>query len=210
MGLGKLRSCGAEGLVGDSFLELQISRRCPLPLHHGGASSDRRPDFSLPLSRPISGVILAVVKTALATPFLRSLSFYPRDCLDLTIRHDARDETQSLPLSRPIAEVILAVVKTALATPNLRSLSFYPPDCLAPAVRHDAGNNRDRFVFFTGFGASVIFSMHWAQPSCGPSRACRGGQAEWSSRKPTQGQMDGFFSQLQYKCHVEEVASVGD
>ena len=26
----------------------------------------------------------------------------------------------------------------------------------------------------------------------------------------TQGQMDGFFSQLSYKCHLEEVASVGD
>ena len=26
----------------------------------------------------------------------------------------------------------------------------------------------------------------------------------------TLGQMDGFFSQLPYKCHLEEVASVGD
>jgi len=26
----------------------------------------------------------------------------------------------------------------------------------------------------------------------------------------TQGQMDGFLSQLPYKCHLEEVASVGD
>ena len=26
----------------------------------------------------------------------------------------------------------------------------------------------------------------------------------------TQGQMDGFFSQLLYKCYLEEVASVGD
>jgi len=26
----------------------------------------------------------------------------------------------------------------------------------------------------------------------------------------TQGQMDGFFSQLTYKCHLEELASVGD
>ena len=26
----------------------------------------------------------------------------------------------------------------------------------------------------------------------------------------TQGQMDGFFSQLPYKCHLEEVACVGD
>ena len=26
----------------------------------------------------------------------------------------------------------------------------------------------------------------------------------------TQGQMGGFFSQLPYKCHLEEVASVGD
>ena len=28
--------------------------------------------------------------------------------------------------------------------------------------------------------------------------------------KATQGQMDGFFSQLPYKCHLEEVASVKD
>ena len=26
----------------------------------------------------------------------------------------------------------------------------------------------------------------------------------------TQGQMDGFFTQLPYKCRLEEVASVGD
>jgi len=26
----------------------------------------------------------------------------------------------------------------------------------------------------------------------------------------TQGQMDGFFSQLPYKCHLEEVATLGD
>ena len=26
----------------------------------------------------------------------------------------------------------------------------------------------------------------------------------------TQGQMDGFYRQLQYKCYFEEVASVGD
>ena len=26
----------------------------------------------------------------------------------------------------------------------------------------------------------------------------------------TQGQMDGFFSQLHYECHLEEVAFVGD
>jgi len=26
----------------------------------------------------------------------------------------------------------------------------------------------------------------------------------------TQGHMHGFFSQLPYKCHLEEVASVGD
>jgi len=28
--------------------------------------------------------------------------------------------------------------------------------------------------------------------------------------KATQGQIDGFFSQLPYKCNLEEVASVGD
>jgi len=38
---------------------------------------------------------------------------------------------------------------------------------------------------------------------------------EWIARRAsaleaTQGQMDGFFSQLSYKCHLEEVASVGD
>ena len=26
----------------------------------------------------------------------------------------------------------------------------------------------------------------------------------------TQGHMDGFFSETPYKCHLEEVASVGD
>jgi hypothetical protein len=28
--------------------------------------------------------------------------------------------------------------------------------------------------------------------------------------KATQGQMDGFFSQLPYKCHLKEMVSVGD
>ena len=31
-----------------------------------------------------------------------------------------------------------------------------------------------------------------------------------SALEATQGQMDGFFSQLPYKCHLNEVASVGD
>ena len=31
-----------------------------------------------------------------------------------------------------------------------------------------------------------------------------------SALEATQGQMDGFFSRLPYKCHLEEVASVGD
>jgi len=31
-----------------------------------------------------------------------------------------------------------------------------------------------------------------------------------SALEATQGQIDGFFSQLPYKCHLEEVASVGD
>ena len=31
-----------------------------------------------------------------------------------------------------------------------------------------------------------------------------------STLEATQGQMDGVFSQLPYKCHLEEVASVGD
>ena len=31
-----------------------------------------------------------------------------------------------------------------------------------------------------------------------------------SALEATQGQMDGFFSQLPYKCHQNRVASVGD
>ena len=31
-----------------------------------------------------------------------------------------------------------------------------------------------------------------------------------SALEAIQGQMDGFFSQLPYKCHLEEVASVGN
>ena len=33
---------------------------------------------------------------------------------------------------------------------------------------------------------------------------------EVSTLETTQGQIDGFFSQLPYKCHLKEVASVGD
>ena len=41
------------------------------------------------------------------------------------------------------------------------------------------------------------------------------GRTSWTRQgqaalEATQGQMDGFFSQLSYKCHLEEVASVGD
>ena len=31
-----------------------------------------------------------------------------------------------------------------------------------------------------------------------------------STLEATQGQIDGFFSQLPYKCYLEEFASVGD
>jgi len=34
--------------------------------------------------------------------------------------------------------------------------------------------------------------------------------AAFATLEATQGQMDGFFSQLPYKCYLEEVASVGD
>ena len=43
-----------------------------------------------------------------------------------------------------------------------------------------------------GFGASVS------------GQNCR------AALEATQGQMDGFFSQLPYTCYIEEVASVGD
>ena len=35
-------------------------------------------------------------------------------------------------------------------------------------------------------------------------------QSWYAIAETTQGQMDGFFSQLQYKYHLEGVASVGD
>ena len=35
-------------------------------------------------------------------------------------------------------------------------------------------------------------------------------QVSKTALKATQGQMDGFFGQLPFKCHLEEVASVGD
>ena len=34
--------------------------------------------------------------------------------------------------------------------------------------------------------------------------------SQTTALEATQGQMDGFFSQLPYKCHLEEVASGGD
>jgi len=36
------------------------------------------------------------------------------------------------------------------------------------------------------------------------------GEKTLAAMEATQGQIDGFFSQLPYKCHLEEVASVGD
>ena len=35
-------------------------------------------------------------------------------------------------------------------------------------------------------------------------------QELYPALEATQGQMDGFFSQLPYKCYLEEVASVRD
>ena len=32
----------------------------------------------------------------------------------------------------------------------------------------------------------------------------------YTTLETAQGQMDGFFGQLPFKCHLEEVASVGD
>jgi len=37
-----------------------------------------------------------------------------------------------------------------------------------------------------------------------------GDSATGTDLEATQGQMNGFLSQLPYKCHLEEVASVGD
>ena len=36
------------------------------------------------------------------------------------------------------------------------------------------------------------------------------GSLEFTALEATQGQMDGFFSQLPYKCNLEKVASMGD
>ena len=41
-------------------------------------------------------------------------------------------------------------------------------------------------------------------------RARRGDGSRGTALEATQGQMDGFLSQLSYECHLEEVASVGD
>jgi len=43
--------------------------------------------------------------------------------------------------------------------------------------------------------------------------ACAAEHIPWlcgAALEATQGQMDGFFSQIPYKCYLEEVASVGD
>ena len=55
-----------------------------------------------------------------------------------------------------------------------------------------------------GFGVGVEESQ--GQGSL-PGNAHR---LEGSTLETTQGQMDGFFSQLPYKCHQTRVASVGD
>ena len=44
----------------------------------------------------------------------------------------------------------------------------------------------------------------------GPPEEVRPNLTQPAALEATQGQMDGFFSQLPYKCHLEEVASVGD
>ena len=44
----------------------------------------------------------------------------------------------------------------------------------------------------------------------GPAGRGAGRQGQGTALEATQGQMDGLFSQLPYKCHLEEVASVGE
>ena len=39
---------------------------------------------------------------------------------------------------------------------------------------------------------------------------CELGKQDRAAMEATQGQIDGFFSQLPYKCHQNRVASVGD
>ena len=91
--LGRSERVEPEGWFGILFSKFKASRRYPLARHHGGASSDREGQIFCPRSRPISGVILAVVKTASTTPMLRNVSFYPRDCLAPSITRDRPPDT---------------------------------------------------------------------------------------------------------------------
>ena len=47
-------------------------------------------------------------------------------------------------------------------------------------------------------------------PNLKPVQASSESSASVSTLEATQGQMDGSFSQLPYKCHLEEIASVRD
>jgi len=56
-----------------------------------------------------------------------------------------------------------------------------------------------------GHGPSTLAScVHTPSPSCWKISTAQ------ATLEATQGQIDSFFSQLPYKCYLEEVASVGD
>jgi len=61
---------------------------------------------------------------------------------------------------------------------------------------------RVREVEGEGGGGHPLAADVRPDPAAAPSRL--------AALEATQGQMDGFFSQLPYKCHLEEVASAGD
>ena len=55
----------------------------------------------------------------------------------------------------------------------------------------------------------VPYSLDSGPANCATPGEQRCGN-QFSALKATQGQMGGFFSQLLYKCYLEEVESVGD
>ena len=84
------------------------------------------------------------------------------------------------------------------------------------ATMRFVSNGKGGAVEDRGFGAraaaEVLGGFSVADARCVSSSASDGFADFFSSAalEATQGQMDGLFSRLPYKCHLEEVASVGD
>jgi len=168
----------------------------------------------LPCTRPAVGRAASVAPPAvtLSALFLsRALSVYVSLALTLSLRLSVSLAltlslclylSVSLPCTRP------AVAAVPPAGPCFRDYFFFFFTLVTGRRRSLSLKLSDTRVYEPQIRARLGTSRHpgrLRRPSCRVS----GFKAHCSTLESTQGQIDGFFGQLPYKCHQNRVASVG-